>query len=154
MRERYGRSREVDPLAALAHTCAVGPDAFSDAGLVLKIAEQRLAVTRLPSGHDAWSKHVLGLASYRAGRYDQAAACLGQALQDDPDWEHQVLNWLVLAMAEHRLGHGAAARRWLDRAEEWIKHRTAAAGQSSTGPRPPGREAALSPSRDGAGATL
>jgi tetratricopeptide (TPR) repeat protein len=128
MREHYGQSREKDPVAALAHTCALGPDAFPDAGLVLKLAEQRLAVSP-PSGHDAWSEHVLGLAYYRAGQYDQAAACLGQALQHEPDWEHKVLNWLVLALAEQRLGHDAAARQWLDMAEQWIKQKAPGAGQ-------------------------
>ena len=85
-----------------------------------------------PSGHDGWSKHVLGLAYYRAGRHDQATACLGKALQDERDWEHNVLNWLVLAMAEQRLGHGAAARRWLDRAEKWIKQKTPGAGRGGS----------------------
>jgi tetratricopeptide (TPR) repeat protein/serine/threonine protein kinase len=136
MREHCGRSRDANPLSALAHTCALGPDAFPDAGIVLKLAEQRLAVT--PSREKAWSKHVLGLASYRAGRYDQAAACLGQALQDQPDWEHNVLNWLVLAMAEQRLGHGAAARRWRDKAEEWVKHKTLGAGQGGMAYHVPG----------------
>jgi serine/threonine-protein kinase len=133
MREQYGRSRDADQVAALAHTCALGPGAFPDAGPALKFAQQRLARTRPASGHDAWSEHVLGLAYYRAGRYGQAAACLGQALQDRPDWEPRALNWLVLAMAEQRLGHGAAARRWRDLAEEWIRQKvpgTARAGSA------------------------
>ncbi|HEV3260898.1 MAG TPA: hypothetical protein VG013_28865, partial [Gemmataceae bacterium] len=39
-------------------------------------------------------------------------------------WPGQVVNWLVLAMAHHRLGHADEARRWLDKADQWIKKAT------------------------------
>ena len=46
---------------------------------------------------------MLGLAYNRDGKFDQAAQCLSGLLEASPDGEHDVANWLLAAMAEHRL---------------------------------------------------
>jgi tetratricopeptide (TPR) repeat protein len=83
-----------------------------------------MALTPPPSIHYVWSLHVQGLAYYRAGQNDKAIEHLQQALDGHPDWEHNVLNWLVLAMAHYRLKHGNEARRWLEEARQWIEQHT------------------------------
>src|SRR5262249_19597598 len=57
----------------------------------------------------------LGAVLYRAGRFKEAAQRLQEAVQAHGK-EGTPLARLFLAMASHRLGDRAAARRWLDHA--------------------------------------
>jgi serine/threonine-protein kinase len=109
MRDQLGRKATGDDVIMLAHTCVLAPDALGDGAEVMRLAEQRLALT-CP---DPWSTHVMGLACYRAGQHEKAIAWLNQSMKDHPNWEHNVLNGLVLAMAHHRLGETAGARQRL-----------------------------------------
>ena len=63
---------------------------------------------------------VLGAALYRAGRHQEALRRLTQAdaayASDKMPRQPLEYTWLFLAMAEHRLGHLEAARKWFDRA--------------------------------------
>ena len=77
----------------------------------------------LPVIRNAWSEHVVGLALYRAGLFAEADARLRASLEHDSGWDHQVLDWLVLAMADYRLGRLEEARSWLERAETWVAPR-------------------------------
>ncbi len=70
-----------------------------------------------------WSEHVRELALFRAGRHADVEARLLRRVDRDPDWALPILDWLVLAMAERKIGHPTDARRWLDRAESWIEGR-------------------------------
>jgi WD40 repeat protein/tetratricopeptide (TPR) repeat protein len=64
---------------------------------------------------DPTSFHVLGAAYYRAGQYERAIEQFALSLRGD--WgDHDVQNWLMLAMAHHRLGQADEARKWLDKA--------------------------------------
>jgi tetratricopeptide (TPR) repeat protein len=63
---------------------------------------------------------------YRAGSYEQSFKQLTEAdrLVRDPGERPNfspAYAWLFLAMAEHRLGHAAEAKRWLDKAGQWIE---------------------------------
>jgi tetratricopeptide (TPR) repeat protein len=64
--------------------------------------------------------HALGLACYRAGKYEEALRHLNECVKQHPEWAAQVLNYQALALACHRLGEDAEARRWRARATEWI----------------------------------
>ena len=58
-----------------------------------------------------YPQHVLGLAQYRAGRYETAISTLEDS--NSRDWPGKDQNWLVLAMAHHWLGHAdEAANAW------------------------------------------
>ncbi len=57
---------------------------------------------------------TLGAALYRAGRFDDAIRRLDEAIRLRGG-ESLPTDWAFLAMAHHRLGHHAEARRWLDR---------------------------------------
>jgi tetratricopeptide (TPR) repeat protein len=134
--ERFGQSKEQVDIFALAQICVLGPQALPDASQVLKLAEQRMAIS--PPSARAWSLHVLGFAYYRAGRYEKAIACVNDLLTAYPGAEHDVTNWLLLAMAEQRLGHEAKARVWFDKADRWVKGKTSNRGQQGNFSTPPG----------------
>src|SRR5262249_55218522 len=80
----------------------------------LKFVERAIASnpTRYPA---ATYRNTLGIALYRAGRYDEAVQRLNEsiALQKQGGTYR---DWLFLAMAHHRLGHADEARRGLDQA--------------------------------------
>jgi hypothetical protein len=63
---------------------------------------------------------VLGLASYRAGQFEDSIRHLRQSLATDPGWAGASLNWPVLALAHSRLGQHEEARRWLGRSRGWL----------------------------------
>jgi serine/threonine protein kinase/WD40 repeat protein len=124
MLERFGESADVECVVALAHACVLAPQAPGDARKIQQLAERRMALTPAPSGHYEWSAHVLSLAHYRAGQPEKAVRLLETVLKDHPDWSCNVFNWLVLAMAHHRLNHDEEARTWLKKAWDWIEDKS------------------------------
>jgi uncharacterized protein HemY len=90
--------------------------------LVLQLAQRSVA----GAPRDTWCLITLGAALSRAGQFEAAARHLELTLKKWPEDPYAdarrdcgpLLNWLVLAMAHHRLGHADAARRWLDRAAQ------------------------------------
>jgi tetratricopeptide (TPR) repeat protein len=70
--------------------------------------------------YEAGRLHALGLACYRAGKYEEAVRHLNECVKDHPEWGAQVLNYQVLALTYHRLGKGNEAQRWRARATAWI----------------------------------
>jgi Flp pilus assembly protein TadD len=56
-----------------------------------------------------------GAVLYRAGRFEEAAKVLREAMSLHPGGG-EFHDWLLLALAEHRLGHAAAARKAAARA--------------------------------------
>ena len=64
---------------------------------------------------------VLALAHYRAGQFDLAIqfATESDQLYKSSSPGNRAVNWPVLAMAHHRLGHIAQSRQWLDEALRW-----------------------------------
>ncbi|MFI5460795.1 MAG: protein kinase [Isosphaerales bacterium] len=101
-----------------AYAWALAPGGPAERAQALELAETR-------SSHilNTWSDHVLGLALYRAGRFVEADARLRGSLDRYPGWDFHVLDWLVLAMADQRLGRPDEARRWRERAESWVAAR-------------------------------
>jgi tetratricopeptide (TPR) repeat protein len=91
------------------------PDALAERSQALEWAEKIVA-----RGENLTSLVYLGATLYRAGRFDEAVERLeagdkkaGSAVSA---MRHQA--WCFLAMAHHRLGHAAEARRWLDKAAQ------------------------------------
>jgi len=78
-----------------------------------------------PTGH--WQAFGPGLIDLRVGRYEQAIARLLDV--HEPGAMGSYFTWPALALAHHRLGHRAEARKWLEQARQ-----TAALGQSSSRP--------------------
>jgi serine/threonine protein kinase/tetratricopeptide (TPR) repeat protein len=124
MLEQFGRSKNVDDIALLAHTWALARQAEGGATRVMQMAEERMGLTPPASYHHEWSIHVLGLAYCRAGKIEKAVECLEKGLKEYADWEGNVLNWLVLAMAHQRLQHTKEARHWLDKGRQYVEQKT------------------------------
>jgi hypothetical protein len=114
----------VDEVALLAHACVLAPGGARDAAAAIHLAERRLELTPPPSGHHAWSMHLVGLACYRAGQNEKAVEWSKKGLEEDPDWDGRVFHWLVLATAHHRLGRADEAGQWFAKAEQWISEKT------------------------------
>jgi tetratricopeptide (TPR) repeat protein len=113
---RFGRT--IDPRAAgeVARAWALAPGPAGDPAAPLRLAEVAAGPDGDP-GAKADAVTTLGAALYRAGRSDQAIGRLEEAIRarggaDSPR------DWAYLALAHHRLGHRAEARRWLDRLRE------------------------------------
>lgn len=103
------------PLEAfvLARSSAMERKSPVDPARIVQWANQVVA-----SGDYAWYVHVLGLAQYRAGQFDQALQSLTRANVEY--WPCRDLNWFGLALVHHRLGHPDEARRCLDRGIQWL----------------------------------
>ncbi len=105
-------------LELAAHAWVLAPDGPAATAQALQLAERRVSV--MPN---TWSDHVLGLALYRAGRFAEADGRLRASLERDPGWDQQALDWLVIGMAQERLGRPDEARHWLARADRWVAAR-------------------------------
>lgn len=105
----------------LDHTLALGPNTAIDP---LRLVQRAREHTPSNPQQKPWYQHALGLALYRAGMYEQAVECLKQALDENGAWGGQVLEWLVLAMAHHQLGHSEEAKNWLGTATQWLDQAT------------------------------
>jgi tetratricopeptide (TPR) repeat protein len=112
VRERFDRTDVADRDLA-ARACLAAPDAGSDPAPLLRMAEAGVAKD-LKSN----ALFTLGLAHYRAGQYEAAIRRLDESIAADPRWVAMPQGWAVLAMAHHRLGHAAEARRWLAKAHD------------------------------------
>jgi len=138
MYDRFGESQNTTEIAVLAHAWTVGAQANSEYARVRQLAQLRMEltdVTNRESSYRALSTHILGLACYRTGEYDKAVALLEKAVHGDSSCN--ISNYLVLAMAHHRLAHVVEAREWLTKAEKLIEQEAKLAPDG--GFTPPGR---------------
>ena len=99
--------------SAVARWCALVPGSVPDAARLVSMAEPAVAAGyRGPE-----NRFRLGLAEYRAGRFQEAIRRARESLAELPKGEDgplAALNAAVLAMAHHRLGQTADTRRQLD----------------------------------------
>jgi tetratricopeptide (TPR) repeat protein len=115
--QRFGQSQNPEELYLLARILALAPQEVTEPAQAVALAEKAVAV----HPKEAWYRHTLAVAYYRAGRFAQSAEHAQKSMQDDPAWGGHVVNWLLLAMAHQRQGQEAEARRWLDQAVPWIE---------------------------------
>ncbi len=108
-------AKTIDPRTAylVARVCALAPDTVPDPRTPLQMAER--AARAQPVPHYV---HTLGLACYRAGQFERAIDHLERSSKGV--WRAQAANWLVLAMTQQRLGRADEARKWFDRAVQWM----------------------------------
>jgi tetratricopeptide (TPR) repeat protein len=110
----YGAATNPVIAGRAAKACLLAPAAAGDLALAVRLAERAVTGTQ---------KHALyphfqlarGLAHYRAGEFEAAIARLRPCLAGQ-EWNLTVPAQLVLAMAQHRLGHAEQARDALGRA--------------------------------------
>ncbi len=117
-RELAGRAGQPqDEFAAfiMARVCALGPCKAVDRETVLGWVE-KTGVTEAA----AYRLHVLGLAYYRAGKYEQAIQYLEKSNANNWTDPARSMNWLVLAMAYHQLHNVDQSEQSLKTAHDLI----------------------------------
>jgi tetratricopeptide (TPR) repeat protein len=115
----------LDPNTAnsVAMLCAVGPGAVSDYSRPLALIDHSLkwldGVKEQPGAEALFRKvrhawlNTRSAVLYRDGQHDQAVRGLDQAIAIHGAGGAE--DWVLLAMAHHRLGHVEEAKKWLDR---------------------------------------
>jgi tetratricopeptide (TPR) repeat protein len=113
-----GLGRAGNPALAtwVADACILTPDAGVDLEPVLRWLERGAA----QSSNKYIYLHRLGQALYRTGQSEAAVRELNKALPLRAPEGWAVEDWLFLAMAHQRLGHSADARKWRDKATDWM----------------------------------
>jgi Flp pilus assembly protein TadD len=132
--ERFGQSKDPWTAYSVARACLLTPQTPADLSRL-----EQLAARAVPAFPDCgWSLHTLGLASYRAGRFDEAVRRFHQSMHADPKWVAQSANWLALALAYHRLGKRAEAKHWQDKADQRAAPTGGGTPSQGAGDHPPG----------------
>ncbi len=109
-RSTSGRTR-----SSVVWTCCLAPNAVDDLALLVGWGEQ--AVESNPANQANLA--TLGAILYRGGQFERAIETLEKAI--DADDEGRIAGqWLLLAMAHHRLGHAEEAGKWMAKAVVWI----------------------------------
>jgi serine/threonine-protein kinase len=67
-----------------------------------------------------WALTERGALYFRSGQAKDAVKYLEKSLAADGRPDRAVLNWLWLALVHHKLGSPTEARRWLDKAANWL----------------------------------
>jgi serine/threonine-protein kinase len=124
---KLGNSTTPREAYLVARICTLAPGAVPDATRLVSIADR--AVKASPTAHYL---HTLGLAYYRGGRFDRAIEELNRSTK--ANWNANAANWLVLAMAHERLGQTDEARKWFDKAVQWLDNPHEKATQTSANP--------------------
>jgi eukaryotic-like serine/threonine-protein kinase len=105
--ERLGGTTDLTAANDLARLYSIAWSVVPDR--IPRLADKALSATpKAP-----WRLYVAALAALRAGHPDRAAQLASQSIQVDARWFGLPLNWPILAMAHHRLGHDNEAHRWL-----------------------------------------
>ncbi len=102
-------SGNPEHINASAWTCCILPNAVKDTKRVVELANKAIALQ--PKSHAY--VNTLGAALYRNGQFADAVKALEQAIALRGEGVPE--DWLFLAMAQHRLGNAAEARRWLEK---------------------------------------
>jgi tetratricopeptide (TPR) repeat protein len=113
--ECFSNTKGPEESNEVAWLGAIGPDAVAGLSRLVTLAEAAVA-----SDKDSYNfLNTLGAVLYRAGRFDDAARTLKQAV-DKHRRGGTAYDFLFLAMAHHHLGHTAKAQHWHDRAGRWV----------------------------------
>jgi WD40 repeat protein/serine/threonine protein kinase/tetratricopeptide (TPR) repeat protein len=132
MLQRFGKAKDRGAASMALWTCLLTPNAGADPAQLVRLAEKALA----ESLKDQWHANLLGVALYRAGRYEAAVKRLTEAtsLNAGPYWTNMLYTWFFLAMAQHRLGHADEAHRWLEKATRATEEALRPPEKSGTAP--------------------
>ena len=114
--KRFGKTKEAGLADSLAWSCALGPKAVPDLTQCVALAER--AVAAKPESHAI--RNSLGAVLYRNGDLAGAVEHLNKSIELHGKGG-TAGDWLFLAMSHHRLNHPDEARRWFEKATQWIE---------------------------------
>ena len=83
-------------------------------------AAEKAATAELTGNDQYWALTASAGILYRNRRFEDAMELLHKCLNENPQWDGKVLNWLWLSLSCHRLGKETEAQRWLDKARSWF----------------------------------
>ncbi|HZN64654.1 MAG TPA: protein kinase, partial [Tepidisphaeraceae bacterium] len=131
MRERFQGTFEEHYVLELVRTVVLDSEPDKDIDPLVGLAARAAG-----SRPGMWfCFYVLGIAEYRAGHYEQAVRRLKESLSGSPVESPRALSYPVLAMAHHRRGETAEARKALDSAAATIESWTQLMYQEAVGSR-------------------
>jgi tRNA A-37 threonylcarbamoyl transferase component Bud32 len=108
-----GPNPSGDDANYIAWICALGPDGAADFTRPVHLAETAAANAAPQAKHNILN--TVGAVLYRAGLYQEAIDRLNEGMNSNAG-QGVVLDWVFLAMANHRLGRAAEAKACLDKA--------------------------------------
>jgi len=100
----------------VARACTLAEGSADDPELPARLSQGELFGNR----KEFWSLTEQAALHVRAGRAARGVDVAEVSLRVDDRPARAVLNWLWLALACHKMGKEAEARRWLDRAANWL----------------------------------
>jgi WD40 repeat protein/tetratricopeptide (TPR) repeat protein len=110
--EQFGDTTDPGLANGLAWVCVLSPDAVGDPEAPIRLAQ--FAVDHGDTQMRRASLNTLGVALFRAGRFEEAIDWLEESIRGQGG-EGSPQDWAFLAMANHHLGHPEEARRWLEK---------------------------------------
>lgn len=109
--ERFEQSADPGVACNVVYACVLRQDSLTD-------MERLLPLAQVASPRFHFGGYVLGAALFRAGKYDEAAACFEKAARV---YRPRAWDWSFRAMIQQRLGHTEEARRCLANAKRWAE---------------------------------
>ena len=101
-------------MGLLLRVCVLGPDAVADYQPLFSLIDRLRKVAKSIKGQQRLVLALQGALLYRVGRHGEAVARLKESVgEGQPAGRMEAA---FLAMAYHKLGQAAEARRWLDSA--------------------------------------
>jgi tetratricopeptide (TPR) repeat protein len=115
--DRFQGPMTSDDSNLVSWLCTMGPYTVAEPELPVRLAKSALQQLDQKDPDYPNVLNTLGIALYRAGRFEEAIQRLEEAIQARGGGQGHPEDWPFLAMAHHRLGHRNDARRWL----EWLR---------------------------------
>jgi serine/threonine-protein kinase len=101
----------------VARACTLAPESIDQPARASRLSQNELLERNQT---EFWALTELGALRLRTLRQTDSVVFLEKSLAADGRPGRAVLNWLWLALVYHKLGSPSEARRWLDKAANWL----------------------------------
>ena len=130
--ERLSNSAHPTALDYVIDACIEHPQALNDWAPAILLARRLVSV----DPESSWNWTRVGLLLFRAGKVDEALKALTHAenlpeMPEDKEFYRRsrtIVRWFYLALAHHRAGNEAPARKWFAEAENALERLYSAKG--------------------------
>jgi serine/threonine-protein kinase len=113
-----GRCQPTGPMRSylVARACTLAADSTDDPAQLSRVSAKEVEGNE----DDYWALTERAALRVRSGKSREALRLLERSLAADGRPGRAILNWLWLALAQRSLGQPDDARRWLDKATNWL----------------------------------